>query len=148
MDVDTHERLSSEAPPRPFFYMGPRPPGERRGHPPPIPVEPPPEAERRGLVRFVWEWPHPELDEGLFFDLRIWALPHQEELPMEAKPRAADPTRHNAIEVDLGQVPAIREHGPGEYAWTVVVVGLPCPDCEPEVVGEWGEVRLLRYPGP
>ena len=148
VDVDTHEQLSREAPPRPLMYTGPRPAGQRRDFPAPVLIHPPPGAEVRGTITFGWEWPHPDLDEGLFFDLRLWALPHQEELPMEAKPRATDPTRRSAIEVDLDQVPAIREHGPGEYAWTVVVVTVPCPGCEPEVVGEWGEVWPLLYPGP
>ena len=148
VDVDTHERLSREAPPRSLMYTGPRPAGQRRDFPAPVLIEPPPGAEVRGTIPFGWEWPHPNLDEGLFFDLRLWAVPHQEELPMEAKPRATDPTKRSAVELDLDHVPAIREHGPGEYVWTVVVVAIPCPGCEPEVVGEWGEVRPLLYPGP
>ncbi len=148
VDRLTREPISPEAEPWPFVYVGPQPPpGEPGPLPAPILVEPPPGAELGEIAPFVWEWPHEPLGEELFFDLRIWALP-ESELPPEARRPATMPTRRNRAEIELPRVPAIVDHGPGDYFWTVVVVVKPCPDCRPEVVSEWAEERPFHYIGP
>jgi hypothetical protein len=148
VDTRTHEPVSPEADPRPFLYVAPQPrAGEPGPRPAPILVEPPPGAKLGTGAAFFWEWPHEPLAEELFFDLRIWSLP-ENELPLEEHRSATALTKENGIEVELPGVPAIAEHGRGEYFWSVVVVIKPCPDCPPEIAGEWPEPRPFQYAGP
>jgi hypothetical protein len=147
VSAETQERISPVAEPRPFFYIGPAPDAEGGPLPAPTLVDPPPGAELGEAAGFAWEWPHEPLGEGQYFDLRIWAMP-EAELPPGERSSAGQPTRQHHIEVELPGVPTLTRHGDGEYFWTVVVVEQPCPDCPPEIVGEWGEERPFFYLGP
>jgi hypothetical protein len=148
VDTESHEPISPEAEPGPFLYLSPQPlSGEPGPLPPAILVEPPPGAELGARAAFFWEWPHEPLAYEFFFDLRIWSLP-ESELPPEGRRSATMQTKEHGVEIELPDVPAIAEHGPGDYFWSVVVVIKPCPDCSPEIAGEWPEPRPFYYTGP
>lgn len=147
VNADTQERISPEAEPRAFFYVGREPAAEGGPLPAPTLASPPPGAEFDEVAGFSWEWPHEQLGEGQYFDLRIWAMP-EAELPPGERRSAGRPIRQHGIEVELAGVPTVAEHGGGEYFWTVIVVEKPCPDCPLEIVGEWGEERPFFYHGP
>lgn len=94
-----------------------------------------------GKVRFQWMWTNRELENYMAFDLRIWSRQEQERA---IKPRAASLTREMAVDVDLDSLPTIREHGPGTYFWTVVIVDTGTG----RVVSPEGEVRSFTYARP
>lgn len=110
------------------------------GFPAPRLVEPSPDSEVRGNVRFRWLWDEPPLAEPHYFDLRIWS---QQEQDANIEPRGAvELTRQTETDVNLQWAPAIVDFGPGVYYWTVVVVK---GQQNPKVVGQWGEKRRLYY---
>jgi tRNA A-37 threonylcarbamoyl transferase component Bud32 len=92
-----------------------------------------------GRIRFGWRWDGAPLAADQAFQLRIWSQA-QEDSGAEP-PVAAEPSQQTFVEVELGNVPAVREHGPGVYYWTVVVVDA----ANQRVVGDWGEKRLFNY---
>ena len=114
-------------------------------YPAPTLLEPEDGSRLTGVQRFTWQWNGPSLREDLAFDLRIWSLKEDQ----EDKPRrgAAVPTLDTESEVALSYVPAIADHGPGDYYWTVVVVKSGAGGSS-QVVGEWGEKRRFTYAGP
>lgn len=90
-------------------------------------------------ARFEWQWSGATLGPDHAFELRIWS---QMEQDAGSEPRGATtPTKQTAVNVDLGAVPSVQEHGAGTYYWTVVVVDTGAGD----VVGEWGERRPFEY---
>lgn len=89
---------------------------------------------------FQWAWEGPPLAENQAFDLRVWSV--QEDQLGSPRRGVAPPTRDTQLQVSLPAVPAIKDYGPGDYLWTVVVVEIGA-DGSPLVVGVWGESRRL-----
>jgi hypothetical protein len=93
-------------------------------------------------VTFRWQWTGPSLKPNQAFDLRIWSV--QEEQQGHTPRGAVAPTRHTETSVNLPFAPAIQDHGPGDYYWTVVVVEMSV-DGSSRVVGPWGERRPFVF---
>jgi hypothetical protein len=91
-------------------------------------------------IIFQWAWEGQPLAENQAFDLRIWSV--QEDQLGSPRRGVAPPTRDTQLQVSLPAVPAIKDYGPGDYLWTVVVVEIGA-DGSPLVVGAWGESRRL-----
>jgi hypothetical protein len=106
--------------------------------------EPKAGAALSGEQRFTWQWVHQPLPDDYYFDLRIWST-DEDDLPNVSKRGAVEPSKRTEANVDLGDVPAIRDYGTGPYFWTVVVVRKGCDECTPEIVGDWGEQRSFTY---
>lgn len=111
-------------------------------YPAPTLVEPDDGATPFRRAVFRWQWAGPPLGETRAFDLRIWS--DREERSGATRRGAVAPTKEVWVEVNLAQVPAIRDHGPGDYYWTVVVVELRA-EGPPQVIGTWGESRRFVY---
>jgi serine/threonine protein phosphatase PrpC len=112
-------------------------------HPAPTLLRPDANAELRETGNFAWQWPHGSLPANHFFDLRIWS--QQEEEGGLPRRGAVQPTTRTEAVVQLALVPAIKDHGTGDYYWSVVVVQNAQ---NPRVVGSWGEKRKFHYAGP
>lgn len=112
-------------------------------------LEPQAGANLSSRFRFTWRYDGPPLEKDYAFDLRIW-LEQDKDRPKEQRQGAIKPTQQTEIEVDLDNVPAIRQYGRGVYYWGVVVVRMPdCyPRCSVEIVGEWSEEREFTYGSP
>lgn len=95
-----------------------------------------------GRLVFEWAWDGPPLKETQAFDLRIWSV--QEEESGSARRGVVPPTKDSRVEVSLPSAPAMVDHGPGDYFWTVVVVEIGA-DGSPRITGTWGESRRLVY---
>lgn len=117
-------------------------------------LDPANDAQLTGSYLFKWAWQGAPLSEDYYFDLRIWSQAEEQAWTLDTKRDRArgarDPTRETQIEVDLQYAPAIQEYRAGLYYWTVVVVWIPCrpitdPECELQVVGDWGEERIFTY---
>jgi hypothetical protein len=111
-------------------------------YPAPTLVEPADGATPSQRTVFKWQWNGRPLMIGQAFELRIWS--QQEEQAGLPRRGATGPTRETQVEVDLEYVPAILDHGPGDYFWTVVVVEVQ-PDGAARRAGEWGESRRFVY---
>jgi hypothetical protein len=105
-------------------------------------VEPHGGATPTQRVVFRWFWNGPPLEENQAFELRIWSA--QEEQAGGPRRGAVAPTQDGYAEVDLQYVPAIQDHGPGDYYWTVVVIQVNASG-PPQVIGGWGESRRFVY---
>jgi serine/threonine protein phosphatase PrpC len=109
---------------------------------PPAPELLKPDAGERmnGQWPFIWSGAAGPLARGLAYDLVIWSEAEQR----EAARGVAPPTQATQITVDLDNVPAIRDYGPGTYYWAVIVVRVT----PYQRVGEWGESRKFFYASP
>jgi serine/threonine protein phosphatase PrpC len=117
-------------------------------------LDPGSDAQLAGSYLFKWDWQGAPLSEDYFFDLRIWSQAEEQAWTQDAKRDKArgarEPTQETQVEVDLQYAPAIQQYRAGLYYWTVVVVRIPCrpttdPECELQVVGDWGEERIFQY---
>jgi serine/threonine protein phosphatase PrpC len=127
-------------------------PSPQPGHPAPALLAPEQNASLQAASHFTWQYDGPSLGADQAFDLRIWSEEHESGIAPEQRRGAVTPTGETEAEIDLENVPAIRQYGPGLYYWTVVVVEISAcyPGCPPTVIGEWGEAREFSYapPGP
>jgi hypothetical protein len=122
----------------------PKPPTPTLEYPAPSLREPVTGVRIEARQRFTWQWHGPTLGENLAFDLRIWS--DQEEQSGLPRRGAVAPTQDQGVDVEMQHVPAIMDHGPGDYFWTVVVVQTGSDD-PPRVVGVWGEKRRFTFGG-
>ncbi len=111
--------------------------------PAPVLLDPKPDELLSGNRRFVWQWNHGELAEGLAFDLLICSE-EEKARNWKACNGVIPPQRETWAEVDVGGVATVVEHGEGTYYWTVIVVVKGKPDR----IGEWGELRPFVFQPP
>jgi hypothetical protein len=98
-------------------------------------------AELHGEVVFAWDFPLP-LRPGEGFQLLIWRTGDR------AHPLAFDSGSNRELALNLDELPQLREAGPAEYQWSVVVVSMQThepvsPEAEP-----WPFVYVGPQPPP
>jgi len=135
--------------PTPMATKRPRPTNTPQpAYPAPILVEPPEGASLRGRVAFKWSYSRP-LGEEEAFQVLIWR--HG-----SAHNGAAEFWLETEQEVDLDMVPQVKDGGPGEYLWSIVVVQKSTgkrlsPEASPRcftIAGEQQPAKPTPWPTP
>ena len=121
---------------------------EPEPYPPPTLLHPPADGmpELHGEITFAWELPVP-LQPGHAFQVLIWPAGQREHLP------ASEYWPNPEITLNLDDLPQLRQRGPGEYQWSVVVVDTRThepisPEAEPRPFLYLGSQALPREAGP